>query len=222
MFVLPVQIREENEKLSLLREKGELAGILYGPKTKNKNLKLNYRFFEKMYKDIGSSSLISLELEGKKIPVLIQDIQKDPLTEKFLHIDFYCPELKEKTIVKIPLVFEGESLAVKNFGGTLVKNVQELEIKALPIDIPKEIIVSVGKLDSLEDNVLVKDLELPPNIEVLKDPEDIVVYVAAPEKVEEELEKPIEEKIEDVEKVEKKEAEEETKEATEKPGESIK
>ena len=204
MLNLSTQIRKKDEKSEVLRKRGKLIAILYGPETKNKLLKLDYRSFEKIFAEAGKSSLISIEVEGtkEKVPVLIHEVQRDSLTEKFLHVDFYQPKLKEKMEAKIPLVFEGESRAVKDLEGTLIKNIQELEIKALPKDLPREIRVSVESLKTFEDNILIKDLKLPKEIEILKKPDEVIASVLAPERVEEELQKPIEEKVEKVEKVE--------------------
>jgi len=114
------------------------------------------------------------------------------------------------------LVFEGESEAVNNLGGTLVKNLFEIEVKSLPQNIPSQIKVDIGKLNTLEDEIFVRDLIVPENVELLREPDEIVATISVPEKVEEELEKPIEEKVEEVERVEKKKEErEEEKEETE-------
>jgi large subunit ribosomal protein L25 len=200
--------RTSQEKSENIRREGQIPANLYGPEIKNLLLKLEAKDFSKIFEETGYSSLISLEIEGKKIPVLIHEVQQDPLTGGFLHVDFYSPKLKEKIEAKIPLVFEGEAPAVKE-GGTLVKNMQEVEVKALPQNLPKEIRINIGELKTLEDSISVKDLKLPPEVEILKEAEAIVAHVAAPEKVEEELEKPIEEKVEEVEKVEKKKEKEE-------------
>jgi large subunit ribosomal protein L25 len=148
----------------------------------------------------------------QKYLVLIQEIQRDPLTEEPIHVDFFQPSLKEKIEIKIPLVFEGEAPAVKETGGTLVKNISELEIKALPQNLPKEIRVNVETLRTFEDKILIRDLKLPEGIEVLRNPEEIVASVTPPEKIEEELAKPVEEKVEEVEKIEKPKEEEEKEE----------
>ena len=98
---------------------------------------------------------------------------------------------------------EGTSVAVKDLGGTLVKNIAELEVKALAKDLPHEIKVSIDGLNTFEDHILVKDIVLPKGVRTLAKPDEIVVSVAQPEKVEEELAKEITEEVENVEKVEK-------------------
>lgn len=213
MLSLSAKTRKDlGKKVKKLRQKDILPAILYGPKLKKSQpLELDYKVFEKIYKEAGESSLISLEIEedNKKIPVLIHEIQRDPLTDKISHVDFYQASLEEKTTVKIPIVLEGNSLAVKESGGTLVKYISEVEVRALPQKLPKEIKVNVEALKTFEDNILIKDLKIPEGVEILRSGDDIVASVLPPEKVEEELEKPIEEKVEEVEKVGEKAKEEE-------------
>lgn len=210
MFKLSAKIREKKEETDALRNKGFLPAVLYGPKIKNFSLKIDKKEFGKVFEEAGESSLIELEIEGQKnkFLVLIHDFQVDPVKDIFTHIDFYQPALDEETEVTIPLAFIGEPLAVKDLGGTLVKNIQELEVRAFPQNLPHEIKVNVERLKTFDDEILIKNLEIPEKVKILKNPEEIVAFVSAPEKVEEELEKPIEEKVEEVEKVGEKEKEE--------------
>lgn len=211
MLTLSAKIRRDiGKRLKNLRKKGILPAVLYGPKIKEAQpLELDEKEFEKVYKKAGESSLVSLEVEGKKTPVLIREVARDPLTEKPIHVDFYQPSLEEEIVAKVPLVFEGEAPAVKDLGGTLVKNISEIEVRTLPQNLPHQIKVNIEKLKTFEDNILIKDLELPKEVKILRNPEEIVASVSPPEKVEEELVKPIEEKVEEVERVvEKKKVEE--------------
>jgi len=216
MLSLSAKIRKDlGKKVKSLRKKGKTPAILYGPGVKNLPLEIDLREFEKILKEAGESSLIKLQIgdekmKNKEFTVLIHEIERDPLTLKPIHIDFYQPKLKEEVEALVSLVFEGESKAVKELGGTLVKNIFEVKVKALPLNLPKEIKVSIEKLKTFEDEIFVSDLKLPEGVKILKEPQEIIASVSAPEKVEEELEKPIEEKVEEVEKVvEKKEEEEE-------------
>ena len=215
MLTLSAKIRKEfGKKLKLLRKRGILPAVLYGRKIKNLPLETDLKEFEKVYKEAGESSLIKLKITSKDSPtgqeneflILIHEIQQDALTEKPIHADFYQPSLKEEVEVTVPLIFEGEAPAVKNLGGTLVKNISEVAVKALPQKLPKEIKINVESLETFEDNILIKDLKLKEGVKILKNPEEIVTSVLPPEKVEEELKKPIEEKVEEVERAgEKKE-----------------
>ena len=218
MLSLSAKIRKElGKRAKVLREKGILPGVLYGPKMKTAtSIEINLKEFEKIYKDAGESSLISLEVDNKKFLVLIHEMARDPLTNKLLHIDFYQPSLEKEVAVTLPLVFEGEALAVKDSGGTLVKNISEIEVKALPQNLPHEIKVNIENLKTFADNILIKDLKLPEGVKVQRKAKEIVAHVLAPVKVEEELVKPIEEKVEEVEKVEEKKVEKEEREEKEK------
>lgn len=186
-----------------------LPAVLYGPKIKSENLEVDAKEFAKVHQEAGESTLISLEVDGKKkYLVLIHDLKQDPLEGAAIHVDFYQPSLEEKIEVKVPIILEGESEAVRDLGGTLIKNIAEVAVKALPQNLPKEIRVNVDGLKTFEDRISVKDLQVAADVEVLRDPQETVVYVAPLEKVEEELEKPIEEKVEEVEKIEKEKKEE--------------
>jgi len=217
MVTLSVKVRKDlGKKIKTLRKKGILPGVLYGPEIKNLAIEVDQKEFEKVFKEAGETTIIELKIKDEKskikeFPVLIKEIAIDPLTEKFLHIDFYQPKLKEKIEAKIPLVFIGESLAVKNLEGTLVKNIHEVGVKALPQNLPKKIEINIESLKTFEDYIKISDLIVPEGVEILKKPDEIVASVLPPKKIEEELKKPAEAKVEEVEKVEKKKEEEEEK-----------
>ncbi len=204
---------ETKKKLEALRSKGFIPGVLYGPNAKELMLSVQRKDFEKVFSEAGESALISLNVNNTQAPVFIYEVQKDPLTSKVTHIDFYQPALDKKIEIMVPLVFEGVPFAVRDLGGTLIKNIQQVEVRALPADLPHEIKVNVEKLITFDDKLLIKDVQVGANIEILRNKEDIVAQVVAPEKVEEELATPVEEKVEDVKKVEKPKKEEEIEEA---------
>lgn len=206
--------KREKEKTNVIRKQGFIPAVLYGPKIENKNLKVSEKEFRKVFKEAGESSLITLEVEGEKdkFLVLIHDFQRDPVTGEFIHIDFYQPDLEKEVEAWVPIVTVGEAPAVKQLGGTLVKNVTEVLVKALPLNLPHEIKVDISKLETFDDEILTKDLQVGEGVKIMKDPEDIIISVSPPEKVEEELEKPEEEMVEPevVGEKKKEEVEEET------------
>lgn len=209
MLTLEATIRKNLGKgVKILRKKGILPGILYGSKIKNLVLEIGSKEFDKVYQSAGGSSLVSLEIEGKKTPVLIHDVQRDPLTQKLIHVDLFQPSLEKEVTVKVPLIFDGEPPAVRELGGTLVKSISEVEVRALPQNLPHEIRIDVSQLKTFEDKISMKDLKLPEGVKFFKERETILAFVAPLEKVEEELVKPIEEKVEEVKTVEKQKAEE--------------
>jgi large subunit ribosomal protein L25 len=212
MIKLVAKIRKETgRKTSILKDSGRIPAVVYGHKVKNVSLDVDAKDFMKVYKETGESSLIELDVEGEKEkrPVLVHELQKDPVTDQVTHIDFFQASLKEEVEVEVSIVIEGVSPAVKDLGGTLVKNISDISVKALPQNLPHEIKVSIDGLKTFEDRILVKDLVLPKDVKATLNPEEIVVSVAAPANVEEELAVPVEEKVDEVEKVEKEKKEEE-------------
>ena len=205
MTLLSVKKRDDKKNVKQIRESGRIPAVIYGHKTENTLLDIDYKEFAGVLNEAGESSLVELNIEGEKEkrPVLIQEAQKDPVSDKFIHVDFFQPSLTEEVEVEVPVVIEGVSLAVKELGGTLVKNISEISVKALPQNLPQEIKVSIEALNTFDDHILVKDLVLPENVKVLLSPEEIVVSVAEPAKVEEDLAEEIKEDVEGVEKVEK-------------------
>lgn len=206
MLTLTSKLRTEiGRGTQELRASGMIPAVLYGPGIENKNLSLQGAEFIKLFRQAGKSSLISLTVEGEKnnFMILVNDIDKDPLTGNIIHVDLYQPDLTKEIEAEVPLIFEGESLAVKDLGGTLVKNISEITVKALPADLPREIKVDISKLKTFEDSILVKDLVIGDKVEIVKNPDEIVALAAPVEKVEEELAESIDENVDKVAQVEK-------------------
>lgn len=209
-----------------IRNQGLIPAILYGRKIKNIPLIVKESDFEKVYQEAGESTLIKLNVSDgdKKIKkeervALIHDIAKDPVSDRIIHIDFYQVRMDETISTEVPLVFVGESEAVKRDGGVLVKNIQEIEVEALPVDLPHEIEVDISILESFNDAIRIKDLKIPDKVKVVANADDMVASVLPPRTEEElaELEEKVTEEVGEV-KVEekgkaKKEAEEEATEA---------
>ncbi len=176
-------------------EPGMIPAVLYGPGLENVLLQVERKSFEKVFQEVGET-LISLKVDnGQAYSVLIYDTQKNPRTLELIHIDFYQPNLKEEVETEVPLEIEGEAPAVKNLEGTLITNIKELKIKALPSNLPNKIKVDVSGLKTFDDFILVKDIKVPQGVTVLDNPEEIVVQVVEPENIEEELAQPVEEKL---------------------------
>lgn len=211
MLTIDAKIRElKGRKTEELRREGMIPAVLYGPGIENKDLTVTGKEFANLFRQAGKSSLVGLrvENEAKNFMVLINDLSVDPVSGKTIHIDFYQPDLKKEIEADVPLVFVGESSAVKDLGGTLIKNFDEIAVKALPADLPREIKVDISVLKTFDDAIAVKDLTVAGKVELLKNPEEIVALAAAAQKIEEELEKPIEEDVDSVAKVVKEKKEE--------------
>ncbi|MBI2642389.1 MAG: 50S ribosomal protein L25 [Candidatus Wildermuthbacteria bacterium] len=217
MVELKAKIRKETRKeVDSLREQGKIPAVLYGPGRDTVSLVLEKKEFEKAFAQAGESTLVSLSLDSQNLSVLIHDIQRDPVSSNILHADLYQPPLDKEITLAVPLVFKGTPIAVRDLAGTLLKNIQTVEVRALPKDLPHEIVVNVEGLATFEDKILKKALTGKGNFEILGNSDDIVAQVVPPAKVEEELAKPVEEKVAEVEVVEKeKKGEEEAEPGTE-------
>jgi large subunit ribosomal protein L25 len=230
-LVLDSTIRSKSKGASA-DEADSIPCVLYGNKIENVILWVKRKEFRSVYEQAGESTIIKLKLDGKdERNVIIKEVQKDILNSNPIHIDFYQVRMDEEIEAEIELEFIGESPAVKELGGVLVKNMDEVPVKCLPGDLPPSIEVDVSRLKTFEDYIYIKDLTISDKVEVLVDLETVVAMVSPPRSEEElaELESEVKEdvtKVEGVVKEEETAAEEgEPKEAEKKPvadGEGVK
>jgi len=203
----------ESKRINELRKSGYVPGVVYGPKGKSKALKTSKEDFDKLFKEAGESTLVDLKIDDKGIgKVLINDYQVDPISGGIIHFDLYRVRMDKEIITNIPIKFIGESPAVKNSDGVLVKSQNTLEIKCLPGDLIHDIEIDLSILENIDDLIRVKELKISDKVEVLADAEDVIISVTPPrtEKEIEDLEEKVEENVEGVEGAkEKKEGDEE-------------
>lgn len=217
MLTISAQRRDIlGKKVKNLRNEGFLPAVIYGNKKESIPIVLKEIEFLKIWKSVGESSVLQLEIGGKKENVLIHDIDFDPLKDKPIHVDFLAIEMNKPIKVNVRIEFIGESDAIKA-GGSLVKVMHELHVEALPKDLPSEIAVDISNLKEMGSSIKVEDVKVPNGVSILNNPGDMVVFVEAP-KTEEEIkaEEAGEAKsLEDIEVVGKKEKEIEATEAEE-------
>lgn len=175
------------KKVRSLKQQGEIPAVFYGKGEENLSLTLNTSEFMKVWKRVGSTGLVKLFIEdgNKANNVLIHDVSCDPVLSSVKHVDFYQVRLDEKIMTKVPLSFIGISPAVSDNGGILVKTMQEIEVRALPQDLPHEIEVNIATLKTFEDSIFIKDLKISAAVEILGDSESTVASVAPPRSEEE-------------------------------------
>lgn len=161
------------------REGGVLPAELYGHGVENKHIFLSTKEFERALDEAGESSIITLTLGEEKYPVLINEIQHNPLGD-IIHVDLRAVKMDEKITTETALNFIGEAPAVKDKGGVLVKSLEVIEIEALPLDLPSSIDVDISKLEEIHDLIHVGDLDIPEKVEVNIDAETVVVSVTEP------------------------------------------
>lgn len=177
MTTLTVKKRDKHvEHANALRKLGTIPAIVYGPKQESIPLTTSLREFEKVFKEVGESSVVSLEGLGKPFAVLIHDIDYHPVTSVVRHVDFYAVEEGAKIVISVPLVFVGESPAIKA-GASLVKVLHEVEVEAEATNLMRELSVDISTLVSIGDSIHVGDLSLTANVTLITDPNEVVVLV---------------------------------------------
>ena len=189
--------------------------VVYGPGSENLNLKVNYQEFLKVLSLAGESTVVDLSIEGKTIQVLIHRVQRDPVNNSVIHVDFYQFDKNKKFSVEVPINFVGESKAVKE-GGVLVTNIYSILAECLYTDLISEIKVDLSVLENMNDSICVSDLKVNEGVNFLTGNDQVIVAVkpmrAQEVKVEEKIEDKEDTKLEG-EGFEKKEENEEEKKA---------
>ena len=148
---LKAQKREMlGRKVKKLRQQGQLPATVYGKKLESENLLVSSMDFAKVFAETGLTGLIELVLDGSTKPVLVHHVQRHPVKDSILHVEFHQVDLKEKVHANVPLVFVGESPVVVQKQGVLLSLVSEIEVEALPTDLPEKIEVDVSVLAEVD------------------------------------------------------------------------
>ena len=195
-LALKVDRREQTgKKVEQLRTGGKIPGVLYGHGVEPTNVSLDLAAFQRVYKAAGESTLIDLTIEGSEpVKALIQDVQRDPIKDRFIHVDLHQIRMDEELDVDVELKFVGEAPAVKELSAILVTPLSSIEVKCLPKDLVHQIEVDLGNLKQFDDAIHIADITIPAGLTVLNAPDEVVALVQEPRR-EEELEK-LDEKVE--------------------------
>lgn len=177
--VLTVEKREVfGKKLKALRREGILPANIYGKNVASVAVQLPLKSFIETYKEAGETGLIELHLDKDTKPALIHSVQLDYVKNIPVHADFYQVNLKEKVTTMVPVVLVGEPTAVKENLGTLLHMVSEVEVEALPTDLPEKFEIDIAHLAAVDDQVTVADLPKTSGVTILTDTANIVAKIA--------------------------------------------
>lgn len=168
-------------QLGKIRKEGSIPAVVYGPKTDPQPVTVNAKEFTSALAGAGESSLLDFSLDGgDSSKVLIKDVQRDPVSDQPVHVDFFQVDMTKPLEVEVILDFEGDAPAVKILGGILNRQVKELEVRCLPADLVHSIKVDLSSLATFEDTIRIKDLNIPKGMEPLGDENDVVAMVSEP------------------------------------------
>jgi large subunit ribosomal protein L25 len=180
---LSVETRQVlGKKVAQLRRTGFLPANVYGHGVESVAVQVETDSMEKTLKASSANEVIDLKIAGESQtrPVVIQRIQRHPLTSRTLHLEFYQVSLRQKMRADVPLVIVGQSHAIDTFNGVLVTAIESVQVEALPLDLPSRIEVDIRPLRELEQTLHVRDLPIPESVVILTDPDVVVVKVASP------------------------------------------
>ena len=212
--MLNLTIEKREGALHAVRAAGKLAAVFYGPKAPTTPISINEADFIRVFKQAGESSIVTLTGLGEDHDALIHDIDRDPVSGKIRHADFYVIEKGKKVTVNVPLEFTGVSAAVKDLGGNLIKVLHELEIEAMPKDLPHSLEVDISPLATFDDQIHARDIKLPAGVSLITDADEVIVLAAA---AKEEVEEVVAVNVADIELSEKKGKKEEEGDAAAAP-----
>jgi len=184
----------KGRKVKKLRKEGIIPANIYGKKIKSKAISVKIDDFKKVFKEVGETGLINLEIKGdskkEDRAVLISNVQMDPVNDLPIHVDFRQVNLKEKVTAEVPVELTGVSPAEKQSMGTVVLYINEIEVEALPSDLPEKFVIDISKLEEVDQAIYIKDLDIDKSkVEIKLDLDEIVVKVEPPQK--EEVEEPV-------------------------------
>ena len=191
-ILLKAEIREDLGKIGAkhLRKSGIIPAVIYKDGSQGVNVQVDGNdLWHVLHTEAGENVIITVDITGGKghpsKTVIVKEIQSDPINEKFIHVDLQEISLKEKLKVKVPVAVKGEAVGVREDEGVLGQIMWELEVECLPTAIPENISVSVDQM-RIGDAVHVKDITAPEGVELLDDPEQVIVTVNPPHEEEEE------------------------------------
>jgi large subunit ribosomal protein L25 len=168
------------KKVKALRKEGIIPAELYGHGFENIHLALPAKEFNKVLKEAGSTSVVTLLLGKEKKSAMIHSVARHSVTSEIIHVDFHQVRMDELVKAHVPLEFVGEAPAIKAFSAVINKSMSEIEVEAFPQDLPHSIVVDLSVLDALDKTIYVKDLKCPKGVTFLIDEDTAVVTAAEP------------------------------------------
>lgn len=174
--------REElGRQAKRLRSNMKIPAVLYGGTAAPQSITVGKSEFVKLMNTAGYSSLVDIKVNGDApIKAVLKDVQVHPISMDPIHADFYQVDMNKEMEATVPLKFFGESRAVKEEGGTLVKTLDEIDIQCLPANLPAFIEVDLSVLNTFEDAISISDLKLPEGVEALSEEDLTIANVARP------------------------------------------
>ena len=186
-FSLAAQKRQARGKaIKKLRADGKLPAVIYGHGKETETLELNATEFGRVFDQAGYNGILLVKIgDERAVNALIHEVQFSPLKRQPIHADLYRVKMDELIRTSVPLLFTGESTAVFQDGGSLMPNLEEVEVEALPGNLPSNIEVDISVLDDFDKTITVADLKTLAEVKILTEEQELVVRIEAPRSDEE-------------------------------------
>ncbi len=167
------------KRVKQLRQEGQLPAVIYGHHVETTPIALDAHEANLTIPHLTSSSVVTIDLDGKEIPALVRERQKNYIKGYLIHVDFQAVSLTEKIRAMVSLHQHGLAPAVKDFSAALVTNMDSIEVEALPQDLPERLEIDLSVLAEIGSAIHVRDLALPESVTVLSDLDEIIVVATA-------------------------------------------
>jgi large subunit ribosomal protein L25 len=166
------------KQVSVLRRQGLLPGVIYGYKVESTAIQMDAHDAGLIIPKLTSSSVVTIDLGGKQIPALVRERQKNFIKGILTHVDFQAVSMTEKIRAEVSIHLHGVAPAVEEYNAVIVTNMTSLTVEALPKDLPERIELDISVLTDVGSALYIRDLSLPKEVEVLSDPDEVVVIAA--------------------------------------------
>lgn len=179
-IVLEAKIRQETGKrVKNVRRAGFIPAIIYGHKQDPLPISLEKQSATQILNKVSGSTVLTVRVDGKDYSTLVRDVQRDHLKNEFLHLDFLAVSLTEKLRTAVSITLIGEAPVLKEYEALIVAGISEVEVEALPQDLPETLEVDLSGLVEIGDAIYLKDLPVPANVEFLTDTEELIAVASA-------------------------------------------
>ena len=185
--VIPAERRTvRGKQVGALRRAGKLPGVIYGHHVDPTPITLDLHSASRQLSGLTASSLVTIKLDDQELSALVREKQRDYVRGTLLHVDFQAVSLTEKIRAKVAVILHGTSPAVKDYNGIVVSGISELEVEALPQDLPEQFTLDISVLKQVGDGLYVRDIPTSENVLILTHPEEMIAVVTGAAKEEEE------------------------------------
>ena len=185
MVALSASARSTQASAKQIRHQGQVPCVVYG-NIENTQVQCEENALKKAFVKAGESSLVEIDFDGKKIPVLFHAIDFDPVSDRFRHVDFYAVDMKKEVEAPVSIRLEGESLAVKDMAAIIVTALDTVTVRCLPAKLPHDLPVDLGKLTDFGSTITIADIKVPEGVTIVEPPETVLVLAQQPREEEKE------------------------------------